>query len=212
MKKWVGMFFIVGIWLAGCNNSNILLKDTMKMNTLVNKQNTLPKKYEPKELVVPNVSFAEYANSNTMGMHPEAAEALERMFEAAKGEGVTLLAVSGYRSYEYQENLYQRQKELHGQTYVDQYVAKPGQSEHQTGLAMDIDSPENTQLTEAFQYTNAYKWLQQNSMKYGFIIRYEEGKEEITGYHFEPWHIRYVGIETATQIIEKEMTLEEYWE
>ncbi|MCS4454811.1 M15 family metallopeptidase [Clostridium botulinum] len=139
-----------------------------------------------------------------------ASGALENLFQEAKNENIILLGVSGYRNYHYQVNVYNNSVYRNGQQHADKYVAQPGTSEHQTGLAMDIVSTEYTNLDENFVNTRAYKWLKENCYKYGFIIRYPKEKEDITGYNFEPWHIRYVGIEVATEIMNKGITLEEY--
>ncbi len=143
-------------------------------------------------------------------MRKVAGEALEKLFNAAETENIVLLGVSGYRNYNYQVNVYNNSVYRNGKQHADKYVAQPGTSEHQTGLAIDIVSNEYTNLDEIFVNTRAYKWLKENCYKYGFIIRYPKGKEDITGYKFEPWHIRYVGIDVATEIMNRNITLEEY--
>ncbi len=135
---------------------------------------------------------------------------MENLFNAAEEDGVNLLAVSGYRAYSYQEMLYNNKLATAGRVEADKYVAQPGASEHNTGLAMDVLSDEYSSLDEGFEQTQAYKWLEDNCYKYGFTIRYLKGKEDITGYNYEPWHLRYVGISEATEMSEKYITLEEY--
>jgi D-alanyl-D-alanine carboxypeptidase len=133
------------------------------------------------------------------------------MFAVANDEGIELAAVSGFRSYSRQEIIYQSEIEVAGLEHAQQAVAEPGKSEHQTGLTMDVSSPENNfQLNKAFGSTKAGLWLADNSWEYGFIIRYTEGAEKITGYMYEPWHIRYVGKEYATDMKKRGLTLEEY--
>ncbi|MEG0772619.1 M15 family metallopeptidase [Clostridium sp.] len=177
---------------------------------LVNRSNRLDKNFVPAHLVIPNVKFTTYASAEVKKMDSEAALALESLFRAAKADAITLLAVSGYRNYKYQNMLYRNQVTAVGKKEADKYVAQPGASEHQTGLAMDVLSNEYSSLDEGFANTKAYKWLVENCYEYGFIIRYPKGKESITGYNYEPWHLRYVGISAATKITQKRLTLEEY--
>lgn len=172
---------------------------------IVNKENKLDRRYVPENLVVPNIKI----QGNCSLVSEEMVDDLELMFNAALKDGINLIGVSGYRSYEYQEGLYFL-AESGNSSYDSDYVAIPGYSEHQTGLAIDILSDEYSVLDDGFKDTEAYKWLIDNCYKYGFIIRYPEGKESITGYPFEPWHLRYVGIAAATEIAKKGVTLEEY--
>lgn len=147
-------------------------------------------------------------------MRQEAALALEEMFDACKKDiGITLKAVSGYRSYARQETIYNNKLErVHGSVEkADEYVARPGASEHQTGLVMDVgQKSDKVNLTGGFGATKGGKWVAEHCWEYGFIIRYQKGWEEITGYEYEPWHVRYVGKENARRIYEQEMPLEEY--
>lgn len=176
---------------------------------LVNKVYGLPWDYEPSDLTEANVAFAEGVVQSRKLMRADAALALEDMFEAALEDGIELLGVSGYRSYYTQKTIYERRLEEMGEKHVSRYNAKPGHSEHQTGLAMDVGCPGYTDLTERFAKTDAYKWLRENAHLYGFIIRYTKDGEEETGYAFEPWHVRYVGDE-ATAIWESGLTMEAY--
>jgi len=178
---------------------------------LVNRENLLDSYYVPDDLVELNVKFVSKNNKNRL-LDKEAATNLEDMFEDAKNDGIHLLAVSGYRSYDYQKNLYNNKVRNLGKAEADKYSAPPGASEHQTGLAIDILSREHTKLTEGFKNTKAYKWMCENIHKYGYIIRYQEGKEDITGYQFEPWHLRYVGQDLATELKDLDITLEEYYD
>jgi len=115
----------------------------------------------------------------------------------------------GERDYDEQEETYEYYKSTKGEEYANNYAAQPGNSEHQTGLAFDILSPNSN--TKNFDETEEFKWLQKNAYKYGFIMRYPKDKEDITGYKYEPWHYRYVGIEVAKQIHEEDITFDEYY-
>ncbi|WP_297137073.1 M15 family metallopeptidase [Terrisporobacter sp.] len=190
-------------------SSNLI--DESNILILVNRENKIDETYIPNDLVIPNVKFISKNSPNKM-LRKETALQLENMFEDAKKEGINLLAVSGYRSYEYQKELYDKKVKRSGKEEADKYVAVPGTSEHQTGFVMDVLSSEYNKLDEGFKYTDAYDWLCNNMDKYGFIIRYPEGKEDITGYEYEPWHLRYVGKEAAKEINDKDITLEEYIE
>jgi zinc D-Ala-D-Ala carboxypeptidase len=181
---------------------------------LVNKQFGLPESFLPNDLVRPNVNFS-FGNleiEKSM-MRKEAADALEEMFAEARENGIELYAVSGYRSYEYQDTLFQAEVNKVGKEKAVEAVAFPGQSEHQTGLAMDISSKgEGLLLTESFGSTQEGKWLAENAHRFGYILRYPKGKESITGYQYESWHFRYIGKEPAKIIFENNWTLEEYFQ
>lgn len=176
---------------------------------LVNKKHALPGSYIPSNLVNPNVPSV---NSSKTKMAPEAAKALEALFLKAKQDNIKLTAVSGYRSYTRQNEIFASNIKKYGSVAAaNQFSAKPGQSEHQTGLAMDISSPSvNFTLTQSYAQTREGKWLKENAPQFGFILRYPKGKENITGYQFEPWHIRYVGKSAALEIAGRNITLEEY--
>lgn len=146
----------------------------------------------------------------SQSMRLDAADALEAMFSAAKEDGVRLATVSGYRSYSKQNTIYNRKVASAGVEVADAYVALPGSSEHQLGLAMDVTKSGSSSLSSKFGTTAEGKWIAENAYQYGFIIRYQEGMEEITGYSYEPWHLRYVGIEYATEVFESGVPLELY--
>jgi zinc D-Ala-D-Ala carboxypeptidase len=195
------------------NGQKIILNPENKM-ALVNKQFGLPETFLPTDLVRPNVSFS-FGNQklDKSLMRKEAAVALEKMFQEAKKNGIELFAVSGYRSYDYQNSLFQAEVDKVGWDKAVEAVAVPGQSEHQTGLAMDISSRgENMLLTAEFGKSKEGKWLTDNAHRFGFILRYPKGKESITGYQYESWHFRYIGINAATIIFENKWTLEEYFQ
>jgi D-alanyl-D-alanine carboxypeptidase len=132
------------------------------------------------------------------------------LFNQAEREGVILYAVSGYRSYQRQADIFARNSAQNPE--ANRFSAKPGQSEHQTGLAMDLTNSAgvNKQLSQDFGETKEGKWLKEKAWQYGFIIRYPSGKEDLTGYSYEPWHVRYVGKEAAQIIKDKGLVLEEY--
>ena len=177
---------------------------------LVNKNNKAPA--VPVTLVKPDVQPTREAVSENIYMRPEAAAALEDLFEAAAQDGITLYATSGYRSYSTQKAIFERKLERMDEKQANASVAKPGYSEHQTGLAMDIEgeTTKGTGLTEAFGESPEGIWTAEHCAEYGFIIRYPKGKTNITGYIYEPWHLRYVGKEAAAEITELGVTFEEY--
>jgi zinc D-Ala-D-Ala carboxypeptidase len=181
---------------------------------LVNKLYGLPEDYIPNDLKRPDVTFP-FGDQDLEKslLRKEAADALEEMFEGAKNEGIELYAISGYRSYERQDNLYVSEVSKVGEEKAAQVVAVPGTSEHQTGLAMDISSKSaGLRLNEQFGHTEEGRWLAENAHKYGYILRYPKGKEDITGYMYEPWHFRYVGVKAAEEIYKNQLTMEEYFD
>ena len=137
--------------------------------------------------------------------------ALCRMFSDAKTAGVPLKVASGYRSYYDQRYIYNGYVAANGQAAADRFSARPGHSEHQSGLAYDVDNPDSNSLLQSFGNTPAGIWLAENCHKYGFIIRYPQGKEHLTGYMYEPWHVRYLGVELATEVYESGLCLEEFF-
>ncbi|MBE5813690.1 MAG: D-alanyl-D-alanine carboxypeptidase family protein [Clostridiales bacterium] len=171
---------------------------------IINRQHSVSRRYVPSDL----------RKAETYGvsqqMRTEAATALEQLFEAAKEAGVPLSTVSGYRSYSKQATIYQRKVDSIGRKAADRISARPGTSEHQLGLAMDIAKKGASSLTTAFANTPQGQWVMENAHRYGFIIRYLKDYEDVTGYSYEPWHIRYVGVEQATAIYESGLPMELY--
>lgn len=195
------------------DTEKIIVENPGAIDVLVNRINNLPDTYVPEDLVplteVPTI----LSNPEVNQLRLPAYDALKLLFAGAKEAGFELFARSGYRSYNTQVSLYSSYVNNHGQEAADTFSAKPGQSEHQTGLSMDITSEYmNYQLSETFGDTDEGKWVSENAHKYGFIVRYPKGKENITGYMYEPWHIRYLGTELATEVYESGLTLEEYFE
>ena len=169
---------------------------------LINKEHPLSANYKPSNLVIPKVTFQTPGNIEKNYMEATAAAALEKMFEAAQADHIRLVAVSGYRSYRRQTTLYNNAVKAYGKNQKG--TAKPGESEHQSGLAMDLNS-----IYQSFANTKEGQWVAKNAHLYGFIIRYPKDKTNITGYIYEPWHVRYVGTELATYCYENNLTLEE---
>lgn len=173
---------------------------------LVNKKNPLePLDYEPPlELV---------ASTGWLFMQPEAAFAVDEMLAAAARDGVAATVMSAYRSFGRQVASFSEEVSEFGATTAEQSSARPGYSEHQAGLAADIASPtEGCWLQACFGDTSAGRWLKANAWQYGFIIRYPEGATDITGYGYEPWHVRYVGVAIATEMHANGIaTLEEFY-
>lgn len=134
-------------------------------------------------------------------LRAEAAKAADTMIDAAVADGVTLLVSSAYRSYAVQQQTYQYWVSVNGQQVADQLSARPGYSEHQTGLAIDFASPEGCRLEECYRDTLAGQWLAKNAPRYGYILRFPNGRQSVTGYHFEPWHYRYVGVQIAQEYV-----------
>ena len=172
---------------------------------LINKYIYLNKDYVPENLEYLDRS---YARENMM-LVKSAKNNLEKMIADAKKENITIRVMSSYRSYYYQVNLYNNYVKEDGKLKADTYSARPGFSEHQTGLCIDID--DNKLNYTDFEKTQSYKWMQNNSYKYGFIERYPKNKEEITKYQYESWHYRYVGKKIAKYIKKHNITLDEYY-
>ena len=176
--------------------------------TLVKKGFYLPEDYEP-ELVDPEIPVAPDCQNSKMTK--ETSAALTKMYEAAKKEGLELVLNSAYRSYQTQVETMADFVKRYNTQYANEYVAQPGASEHQTGLGIDLTAQsvvEGKRIT--FGDTDEYKWVIKNCSKYGFIIRFEDGTDGITGIAHEPWHLRYVGEDVAKEIVEKGWTFEEY--
>lgn len=196
------------------NKKQYSLNDPTSIWVIVNKPRPLnPVSYAPPDLIVPNVPLRVPGNE-TMQVRKAVAEALEQLFTAAKADGLQLMLASGYRSYTYQVNLYNGYVQSQGQASADQASARPGHSEHQTGLAADIEpANKKCELEACFGQLPEGAWLASNAYKYGFIIRYPADKVPITGYEYEPWHVRYIGTPLAIELHKSDVkTLEEYFD
>lgn len=192
----------------------IIIENPEKIDVLVNKKRNLSENYVPEDLVTLSEVPTVLENPEVNQLRNAAYEALKELFKAAKEEkGFELYARSGYRSYNTQTSLYSSYVASYGQAAADKYSAKPGQSEHQTGLSIDITCEAlNFRLDDTFAETEEGKWVAENAHRFGYIIRYPKGMEDITGYSYEPWHIRYLGTELAEKVYESGLTLEEYFE
>lgn len=173
---------------------------------LTNKFHKLSDSYEPDDLKdISNV----YSYGENQKIREVAYNAFIDMFNKAKEEDITLIINSSYRSYSDQEETYNDYSSWYGKNEADKIAARPGFSEHQTGLALDIQTYNSTRSN--FEESDAFKWLNDNAYKYGFILRYPKDKEYLTGYDYESWHYRYVGVEVATYIHDNNITFDEYY-
>lgn len=172
---------------------------------LVNKFNMLSKDYKPENLVKidKKYGYENYIDKDTY-------EAFIKMYNDIKKQGLSLFITSAYRSYDYQNKIYNNYVKQDGREKADTYSARPGFSEHQTGLAIDV-SAGRTVYTK-FEKTKEYQWMKDNSYKYGFILRYQKNTQHLTGYNFEAWHYRYVGLEVAKYIYDNNITFDEYYQ
>ncbi|MGM0471967.1 MAG: M15 family metallopeptidase [Bacillota bacterium] len=178
---------------------------------LVNKEESLRPDYKPQNLVVPQIPFSFTEELPKRKLRKVAATAIEGLFKAAQADNIKLTAVSGYRSYQRQKEIFDYKAKRRGAKVANQTIAHPGHSEHQTGLAIDVSSPTvNDRLVREFGKTKAGRWLAKKAPQFGFIIRYPQDKTQITKYQYEPWHLRYVGPKHAQKISENNLTLEEY--
>lgn len=184
------------------NKKKYSLDDPSSFWVIANKKRPLdPKNYAPIDLRVPAVALRSSSTSEEMKLRDPAATALETMFAGAKEQGITLLLASGYRSFNLQTGVYNRYVSTQGQTTADSQSARPGYSEHQTGLAVDVGGANRVCEIEAcFADTPEGKWVAANAYKYGFVVRYQKGTENIVGYIYEPWHLRFVGVELASEL------------
>lgn len=180
-----------------------LVENPNDLTIIVNKYNHVDKDFVPEDMVVL------FDSTRGAKMVRPAAEAYKKFIEAAKTDGITLESTTAYRSYSFQNTLYTNYVAKDGVKEADTYSARPGSSEHQLGLAVDLNDPNvsSSRLDE-----KDFKWVLENSYKYGFIVRYTEEGVPITGYMEEPWHIRYLGIDLATKVYESGLTYEEYYD
>lgn len=181
---------------------------------LVNREYPLSESYAPSDLTTPNIPFSFLdKTADKRKLRTVAAEALEELYQAALAEeGLSIYGVSGYRSYDRQYDIYGTNLINKGLRHTNSYSAAPGTSEHQTGLAIDVSCASiNYSLVNSFASTPEGIWLKENCWRFGFILRYPKDKESITGYAYEPWHIRYVGVPLAYYLYQNNLTLDEYY-
>lgn len=174
------------------------------IDVLVNKYYSLPDGYEPDDLVA---LPGDYARGG-MKLRKEAKEALDELVSAIRSDNMDIYVQSSYRSYNYQVKLYNNYQAKDGKEAADKYSARPGYSEHQTGLCVDIGTKKVS--FNNFEKAEEYNWMQNNAYRYGFILRFPQNKEDITGYIYESWHYRYVGKKIAKEIHDGNLSLEEY--
>lgn len=174
---------------------------------LVNKTYYLDSSYVPSQVTDLSIRYA----ASGLQLESSAAEALKELCEAGKAMGLTVYASSAFRNYEHQENLYNRYVKANGAEEADRTSARPGFSEHQTGLCVDLAAGGENEGLGSFKDTDEFVWTAANSAEYGWILRYPEGKEQITGYDYEPWHYRYVGKDIAQKVVASGLTYDEYY-
>lgn len=177
---------------------------------LVNKTNPIELSYAPSDLVLPEVAYRTDKAREEVMVRRIVAEPLKVMFAAAERENIKLMIGSAYRSAALQETYFNSYAKSSGIAEAEKYSAHPGTSEHQLGLAVDLTTTDRAcYLTECFEDTAAGKWLAAHVHEYGFILRYPKGKSDITGYNYEPWHFRYIGVAPATAVYESGLTYDE---
>lgn len=179
----------------------------MDYNILVNKDNPLPRAHIPNNLV-----DAESIYKDNILIDEQVKESFNRLKKEALKYNYNIDIESGYRDFDYQEKIYNKLLEEKGFAYAVTRIAEPGKSEHQTGLAIDfcVYKDDKCYIEHDVKELEETKWIHQNAHKFGFILRYPEGKEDITKYSYEPWHLRYIG-ELAAHLYHKKITLEEYY-
>ena len=187
--------------------TNIQNSPNQNNNTiLLNKYYSINENFKPQNLKAIDIKY----RAKYLEMTEEAANAFNNMAKDAATQGYNIIAISTYRTYEYQYNLYNKYVKTDGIEKADTYSARPGHSEHHTGLAVDVKN--KTKVYTKFGETTEFKWMQENAHKYGYILRYTKENEFITGYSNEPWHYRYVGVEIATQMKNENISsYEEYY-
>ena len=199
------LYILILILLENYNfYKDINITNSQDITILINKNNKLNSNYIPNDLEPISLKYS----CKDKLLKKEAKEQFELMASDALKENMHIIAVSTYRSYDYQEKLYNHYIEKYGFYYAEVCSARPGHSEHQTGLAVDIS--DLSLDYDNFIHTKEFIWMQNNSYKYGFILRYPKASFHITGFKYEPWHYRYVGIDIATYIHNNNITLEEY--
>ena len=185
----------------------------MDYTMLVNRENALSSDFVPKNLVIIDENEGNFRGTADPSVKPMCdrfvLEEFMKLQEYARSAGYEFIICSGYRDYRYQQFIYAKNVREEGEEYASKYVALPGTSEHQTGFAIDISAFHNGEYSDDLT-EGEIEWLKANAYKFGFILRYPLGKEEITGYNYEPWHYRYVG-PLAKELYDNNLTLEEYY-
>ncbi|MEG0977603.1 MAG: M15 family metallopeptidase, partial [Bacilli bacterium] len=192
----------VNIGLDQAFYTNPFLVKEFSYDMLVNKYNYVDKDYQPTNLV--KISN-DYATDNGAYANEKVVDAFIKMADDMKKENLFILANSTYRTFLDQKSIYDDYKKDYGEKAADNYAARPGFSEHQTGLCIDVANKNR----DLFASTKEYKYMIENAYKYGFILRYPKGRESITGYKFEAWHFRYLGVDLATKVYKSKLTYDE---
>lgn len=215
MKKkyyYIVLFILIAVfYLKDIDFKNLFYKDIEKIENpadllvLVNKNYQLDENYVPSNLFKLDTK---YSNDNQY-LKLEAKLAFEKLSKKALKDGYKIVGVSTYRSYDYQKKLFKDYVLEKGEEYALNCSAKEGHSEHQTGLAIDVMGSNSDY--DGFEDSKEFLWMRENAHKYGFIMRYPLGKEHITGYKYEPWHYRFVGVDVASIVYENDLTLEEFY-
>jgi zinc D-Ala-D-Ala carboxypeptidase len=197
---------------TGFDKSRYSTESADSLWVIVNKGRVLPSDYAPSDLKVPKVPLRLESTSPEMMLRAEAANALEKLIKASDNENIKLMLASGFRSYDSQKLLYSFYVNNQGKESADSSSAKAGYSEHQTGLAADIESiSRQCEVETCFAKMPEGKWLKANAHKFGYIMRYQKDKVKLTGYDFEPWHFRYVGTALAKQLYSSNLTMEQFF-
>ncbi|WP_426573536.1 M15 family metallopeptidase [Aquihabitans sp. McL0605] len=185
--------------------------DPASLLVLVDRGRNLPSGWAPPALVAPALTFAFSGPNPKRMLRPEAATAIDQLALAAARAGVPIIGVSAYRSEQAQKDVYDAYVAKEGEAAARTFSAQPGHSEHQTGLAIDVTGADGSCPAEpCFAEEPQAAWLAQHASEFGFLVRYPKGKELVTGYTAEPWHLRYVGVEAAREVTEDGLTLDEY--
>lgn len=193
------------------NKQQLSLSDASSLWFIVNKQRPMPANYVPAGLRQPAVRVRANGSSEML-LRAEAAGALEKLVAGAAAQGIKLMLVSGYRSYGLQQSVYSGNVSRQGRAQADLTSARPGHSEHQTGLAADIGTTTGLcQLETCFGQTPEGRWVAAHAHEYGFVIRYPEGQQGVVGFTYEPWHLRFVGNELAAEVQKSGQTLEQFF-
>lgn len=212
LVSWQDAVTLVNIGIDTPRYSKICdIEEPEALDVWVDKYRKLPVDYLPDDLKNVNKKYC----SRSLKLRSEACEAFETMCEAAIEDGISLIAVSAFRDYDYQEKVYYKYytKKMSLNEYNatrDRVSARAGHSEHQTGYAVDVGCDEDSLLEESFENTEAGIWIAHNCVNYGFILRYPKGKEHITGYKYEPWHLRYLGVDLARKVYDSGLTYDEF--
>ena len=225
MKRniFLGSTILITGMITGCSKSDETINTKIQDTNIIKEDNISSNFQKAKEdytqtqnpvyinnILIVNKDFG-IPNNFASTLNDDLLEAFNKMKSDAKEEGIILNIRSGYRSYETQETLYNNYIAKDGFEKASRYSAKPGHSEHQTGLAIDITTEDTvTSIGDWFNDTKQAEWLYNNAYKYGFILRYPKGKEHITGYKYESWHYRYIGTEHSKNFAMNDLTLEEY--